>query len=170
MRSKSKVESVKLKVERVLAVDPGFDRVGVAVVENNLVLFSKCIITDRKNSHGERLREIGDGMKKIIKKWSPDSLAIEKLFFNQNVSTAIKVAEARGVVIYEAVKAGLTVHEYSPQAIKIAITSYGKAGKTEIKNMLKKLVTLPASHSPRLDDELDAIALGITHLATKKSI
>ena len=162
--------STQMRSDTVLAIDPGFDRVGVAVLSGEKVLLSCCVVTDRKQSHAERLLTIGEAVKKIIKKWSPDSLAIEKLFFNQNVSTAIKVAEARGVIIYEAIMAGLVVYEYSPQEIKIAITSYGKASKTEVKNMLEKLVILPESNSARLDDEFDAIALGITHLATKKSI
>lgn len=169
-QNNSKFKIQRSKFERVLSVDPGFDRVGVAILEKNLVLFSECIVTDRKNSHSERLGEIGIEINKVIKKWKPDSLAIETLFFNQNVSTAIKVAEARGVVIYEASRANLEVFEYSPQAIKIAITGYGKANKQQVENMLQRLVKLPADGEKKLDDELDAIALGITHLASQRGI
>jgi len=153
---------------RTLAIDPGFDRIGVAVLENDKLLFSDCIETDRKSPHQERLLMIGKAVEKIIKKWKPEALAIEKLFFNQNVTNALKVSEARGVILYEAARAGLEIFEYSPQAIKIAVTGYGKADKAQIVNMVRKLIALPSKKM--LDDEVDAIALGITHLATQKSI
>ncbi len=154
----------------VLGVDPGFDRIGVAVLDNNKVLYSHCLETNRKLPHEERLLDIGDSVRKIIKKWEPNSLAIESLFFNQNITNALKVSEAKGVIIYEVMRAGLEVFEYSPQAIKIAVTGYGKADKRQIATMVKRLVKLPVRSSKRLDDEIDAIALCITHLATKKSI
>jgi crossover junction endodeoxyribonuclease RuvC len=162
---------------RVLGIDPGFDRLGVAILEkeNNKerVIFSTCIVTDRKADPSERLRAIGEGLREIMRKYSPAELAIEKLFFNQNVTTALKVAEARGVVLYEASSAGLSVHEYSPQDVKIAVTGYGKASKLDVERMVLKLVKLPAVPSgktkqKRLDDELDAIALGITHFAHRR--
>ena len=155
---------------RVLGVDPGFDRVGVAILAENKVIFSDCIETNRKLPHEERLFEIGGKVRKIIKKWRPSTLAIESLFFNQNITNALKVSEARGVIIYEAMQARLKIFEYSPQAIKIAVTGYGKADKRQITTMVKKLVNLEEKLSKRLDDEIDAIALCITHLATKKGI
>jgi len=154
-----------------LAVDPGFDRVGVAVLDGtDNLLFSDCIETNRKLSHQERLLEIGEAIALLIKEWKPDTLAIESLFFNQNITNALKVSEARGVVIYEATRAGLGVFEYSPQAIKIAVTGVGKADKDQMATMVKKLLNLPIKPSKRLDDEIDAIAVGITHLATEKRI
>lgn len=155
---------------KVLGIDPGFDRVGIAILEKDVVLFSKCIETNRKDPHEKRLLEIGESIRGAIKKWKPDCLAIEQLFFNQNTTNALKVSEARGVIIYEASCAKLDVYEYSPQAIKIAVTGYGKADKTQVKNMLQKLVKIPFSKARKLDDELDAIAVGITHLASKKKI
>lgn len=156
------------KLNRVLGIDPGFDRIGVAILDKEKVLFSDCIETNRKLPHQERLLEIGNSTRKIIKKWKPRTLAIESLFFNQNITNALKVSEARGVILYEATRAELEIYEYSPQAIKIAVTGYGKADKTNISTMVRKLVTLPPKKM--LDDEIDAIALCITHLATKKSI
>lgn len=156
---------------KVLAIDPGFDRIGVAILEKDNVLFSHCIETNRKLPHHERLLEIGEFIKNVIKKWKPTSLAIETLFFNQNITNALKVSEARGVILYEASKAGLGVWEYSPQAIKIAVTNYGKADKKQIEMMVRKLVKLPtpgAMKEKMLDDEIDAIALGITHLASSR--
>lgn len=159
---------------RVLAVDPGFDRLGVAVMEHRddkeQVLYSTCITTQPKDSRDVRLLAIGEEVRKIINKWKPNALAIETLFFNQNTTSAIGVAEARGVVIYEAGRGGLEVFEYGPQTIKVAVTGYGRANKLQVENMVQKLVILPKKKGKRLDDELDAIALGITHLASQKGI
>lgn len=153
---------------RVLGIDPGFARLGVAVVEDEALLYSACLETSSKTDHAERLRELGDEVRKIVSKWQPETLAIEKLFFNQNTTNALKVAEARGVVLYEAARAGLSVFEYSPQEVKLAVTGYGKADKSSMNAMIGKLVTLPSKEM--LDDELDAIALGITHLASRRGI
>ena len=154
--------------DSVLAIDPGFDRVGVAVVQKDgakeKILFSKCILTNKKESQSNRLKQIGLEIKKIIKSEKPGCLAIEKLFFNQNTTTALRVAEARGVIMYEAVCAGLKVFEYSPQEIKIAVTGYGKAGKKDVEMMTIRLLSLKTT--PKYDDEVDALALGITHLVS----
>lgn len=157
-------------LNKVLAIDPGFDRVGVAVLDKNKLLFSQCIETNRKSAHADRLCEIGQTVRAVIKKWKPTSLAIESLFFNQNITNALKVSEARGIILYECTLANLDVYEYSPQAVKIAVTGYGKADKKQVEMMVKKLIKLPSKTSKRLDDELDAIALGITHLASRKMI
>ena len=154
----------------VLGIDPGFDRIGVAILNKQEVLFSDCIETNRKLPQQKRLFQIGETIRKIVEKWKPRDLAIESLFFNQNTTNALRVAEARGVIMYEAERAGLEIFEYSPQAIKIGVTGYGKADKIQMETMVKKLVTLSKKSSKRLDDEVDAIALCITHLATKKSI
>lgn len=106
----------------ILAIDPGFDRLGAAVLTiedgKEKLLFSTCISTNPKDERSKRLLEIGMGVREIINKWKPSSLGIETLFFNQNTSSAIGVAEARGVVIFEAMSQNLEVCEYSPQAIK----------------------------------------------------
>ena len=167
MKSK---KSTPMPNDIVLGIDPGFDRIGVAVLEENKVLFSKCIETNRKDGHEKRLLQIGSDIKDVIDKWQPSSLAIEQLFFNQNTTNALKVSEARGVILYEAAQAGLEIYEYSPQAIKIAITGYGKADKLQMEMMLKRLVNIPESKSKRLDDELDAIAVCITCLASRRGI
>lgn len=168
--TKSKKSSPMPSSETVLAIDPGFDRVGVAVLDHvgrkERLVFSKCIVTNKKDSHAERIKQIGAEIKKIIKEFKPEYLAIEKLFFNQNTTSAIRVAEARGVIIYEATSAGLSTFEYSPQEIKIATTGYGKAGKKEVESMVLKLLQM--SKAPQYDDEVDAIAVGITHLASYK--
>ncbi len=166
--------STPTRSEIVLAIDPGFDRIGLAVMASGKdkpkLLFSECLETDSKKMRPGRLFSIGRKIRDVIKKWRPGVLAIETLFFNTNTTSAIGVAEARGIIIYEAAGAGMEIFEYGPQTIKIAVTGYGKADKVQMAAMVKKLVDLPKKSSKRLDDEIDAIALGITHLATKKGI
>jgi len=168
--TKSKT-STQMQSSIVLAIDPGFDRVGIAVLsqkDRTTLLHSECFKTSVKESRGKRLLAIGSRVKDTIKKWKPRDLAVETLFFNTNITSAIGVAEARGIIIYEATRAGLEVFEYGPQTVKIGVTGYGKADKIQMETMVRKLVNLPKQSSRRLDDEIDAIALGITHLASKK--
>ncbi len=169
-----KFTPMQSKGERVLAIDPGFDRVGVAILSEKdgepILLYSECIETKPKDEREKRLLMIGSRLDVVIKEWAPAVLAIETLFFNSNTSSALGVAEARGVIIFQAMRAGLKVFEYSPQAIKIAVTGYGKADKVSVENMVQKLVKVPETKTRRHDDELDAIAVGITHLATEKGI
>lgn len=166
--TKSKMSIPTPNKECVLAIDPGFDRVGAAIVirENHKekLLFSECIVTNKKDPHATRLLFIGKEIARLIKDWQPEALAIEKLFFNQSTTSALGVAEARGVIIYEAARAGLSIYEYSPQEIKIATTGYGKASKDQVEEMSLRLLGI--KQAPRFDDEADAIALGITHLAS----
>lgn len=156
--------------KRVIGIDPGFDRAGLAVLEKDggteKVCFSTCVTTSPKNAHAERLEIVGSALRKAIQEWKPDALAIETLFFNQNTTTALKVAEARGVILYEAACAGIEVYEYSPQSVKIAVTGYGKATKEQMNNMVTRLVQLKVQ--PKYDDEIDAIAVGITHLVSQR--
>lgn len=155
---------------RILAIDPGYDRLGIAILEKQngkeVALFSSCVITDKKSPHSERLARIGSETKKVMVEWKPSVLAIETLFLFSNQKTAMKVAEARGVILYEAALAGLRVFEYTPLQIKIAVTGYGRSDKRQVTEMVQKLVVLP--RKKRLDDEYDALAIGITCLAMEK--
>jgi len=150
---------------RVLAIDPGFDRLGLAVVEGNpskpTVVWSDCVIPPKGKVH-ERLGVVFSTVEKAVKKFKPDVLALESLFFSKNVKTALGVAEARGAVLSAAGVLNLPVIECSPQQIKLAVTGYGAADKKAVGRMVPKLVTL--SPRKRFDDELDAIALGICAL------
>src|SRR4051812_12340111 len=89
---------------RVLGIDPGFDRIGVAILEgtssSQALLYSECIVTNKKDTHDARLLQLGTRLREVIKEWKPTELAIEKLFFNQNTTSALKVAEARGVILF----------------------------------------------------------------------
>lgn len=158
---------------RILGIDPGFERLGVAILEKNKsdkkeqVLFSECFKTSAKLEFSERLSLIGEEIRKKIEEYKPEILAIETLFLNTNQKTVMHVAEARGVVIYEAACAGLKIFEASPPQIKVATTGYGKASKEEIIKMVKILVDI--DNSKKSDDELDAIAIAITAFAHIRS-
>ena len=158
---------------RILGIDPGFERLGVAILERNTgekkekVIFSECFKTSTKLEFNQRLFLIGERVQEIIKKYKPEVLAIETLFLNTNQKTVMHVAEARGVVVYEAARAGLKVFEASPPQIKIATTGYGRADKNQIIKMVKILVDLEENKTS--DDELDAIAIALTGLAHLRS-
>lgn len=150
---------------RVLAIDPGFDRLGLAVLEGDpsrpTVVWSECVTPPKGEVH-ERLAQVFSAVEKAIRKHKPNALALETLFFSKNVKTALGVAEARGAVLAAAGQARLPVIECSPQEVKIAVTGHGGADKAAIARMVPKLVHL--SVKKRLDDELDAIAVGIAAL------
>ncbi len=158
---------------RILGIDPGYERLGIAILEKphfakasrgkEQVIFSECFNTSAKLEFSERLKLIGEEVKKIIKEYKPEILSIETLFLNTNHKTVMQVAEARGVVVYEAAKAGLKIFEASPPQIKIATTGYGRSDKTQIIKMVKLLVKVDAKKQS--DDELDAIAIALTAFA-----
>jgi crossover junction endodeoxyribonuclease RuvC len=154
---------------KILGIDPGFERLGIAILEKNKgekrekVIFSECFKTSAKLEFGERLKLIGDRVKEIIKEYKPEILSIETLFLTTNHKTVMHVAEARGVVIYEAQNAKLGIFEVSPPQIKIAVTGYGRSDKTQINKMVKILVDI--DKSKKSDDELDAIAIALTAFA-----
>ncbi|MBP9714985.1 MAG: crossover junction endodeoxyribonuclease RuvC [Candidatus Pacebacteria bacterium] len=151
----------------ILGIDPGYERLGIAVLEKNKgkeeVLHSECFKTSAKLKFEERLFLIGQKIEEIIKKYKPDVLAIETLFSNTNQKTVMHVSEARGVVIYEAIKKDLKIFEASPPQIKMATTGYGKADKNQVIKMVKMLVKI--DNNKKSDDELDAIAIAITAFA-----
>lgn len=151
---------------RILAIDPGYDRLGIAIVEGDpswpVLVWSDCICPD-KGEREQRLARVWRAVTEAIQEYSPDTLAIETLFFSINKKTAIGVAEARGAILAAAGTASLRVIECSPQQVKLAVTGHGGAGKAAVANMVPKLLFLPKKK--RLDDELDAIAIGITALA-----
>jgi crossover junction endodeoxyribonuclease RuvC len=152
---------------KVLAVDPGYDRAGIAILEKidnkEHLLFSDCLMTDKKKDLNERIFSLGKELERIILKYKPDSLAIETLFFNKNIKTGIGVAEARGVIIFLAKRYNCEVYEFGPEEIKVAITGYGNSDKAAVISMVKRLVVNAPEKA--LDDEYDAIAVGVTCLA-----
>lgn len=155
---------------KILAFDPGYDRLGVALLtrENGKekLLFSECVETDRNTPLSERLLHVGRRVEELLKEHTPSLVALETLFFNKNVKTALGVAEVRGIILFLAQSAGCSVAEFGPQEIKVAVTGYGKSDKTAVFTMVKRLVDGVPENA--LDDEYDAIAVGITALAHKK--
>ena len=156
---------------KILAIDPGFERIGVAVIEKlpkqkDRLVYSACFKTSAKIPFHKRLTLIGSEIERLIKEYKPMSLAIEKLFFTTNQKTVMGVSEARGVIIYSASRNGLDIFEYTPPQIKVAVTGYGKADKRMVMSMIPKLITITTKTNS--DDELDAIAIGLTCLACER--
>lgn len=154
---------------RILGVDPGYERLGVAVVEKKdskqpeVLLFSDCLITPKTLAFPKRLLALGTKLDEIIKRYRPDCLALEDLFFAKNQKTAMAVANVRGLIIYLAEKNGLKILEYSPNTVKLTITGYGRANKIQVTQMLSRLLEL--EKGIKHDDEYDAIAIAVTALA-----
>lgn len=122
----------------------------------------------KKDTFERRLVDIGKELEEIIKKYSPRELAIETIFFTKNQKTIITVAEVRGVCIYLSHKNNITVFEYSPPQIKLAIAGHGKATKDDIAHMVPKILKRPLLINS-LDDEVDAIAIALTHSANRQN-
>lgn len=153
---------------KVLAIDPGYGRCGMAVVEKHggereMVLYSACIETPAHAEFGERLHTVIGECERLLAEFKPDAIALEKLYFAKNQKTAMRVAEVRGALLKAAADAELAVFEYTPGQVKSAAAGYGAADKKQVARMLHALVRL--EREPQHDDEYDAIAIGITHLA-----
>jgi len=148
----------------ILGIDPGYERLGIAIIEKNAkkkdaLLYSDCFKTNRAFSHPERLFAIANKCKEVIEKYKPETLGIEILFFSGNQKTALLVSEARGVILSLAAEKQLEIFEFTPGEIKIAITGYGKASKKQVADMVGTLLPFKKI---ALDDEYDAIAIALT--------
>ena len=149
----------------ILGIDPGYDRLGIAVIEKRsstkeVVLYSSCLQTSAKEDIYSRFKKIGEAVSKVFDEYTPDILAIENLFITKNQKTAMRVSEVRGIIIYEAVKRDIPVHEFSPMQIKTSVTGDGTSDKSRIIKMVGLLVKLPKKKI--IDDEYDAIAIALT--------
>jgi crossover junction endodeoxyribonuclease RuvC len=155
---------------RILGIDPGTGRLGFGVIEvdgNKMTLVDAGVVTTPAHTpHGERLEDIYDSLTQIIKDTKPEMVSIEKLFFSKNITTAMSVAEARGVALLVAQQAKLAVHEYTPNQIKQTLTGYGNAKKPQIQEMVK--LQLGLKEVPKPDDAADALAAAITHSAMSR--
>lgn len=151
---------------RIISIDPGYERLGIAVLEKNekeKLIFSECFKTKASLPFVERLELVGREVARIIEEYSPSALSIENLFLETNQKTAMRVSETRGALLYQARLSGLEIYEYTPLQIKVATTGYGKATKTQVISMVKKLIS--GAELIKQDDEMDAIAIGLTHFA-----
>ena len=150
---------------RILGIDPGYAIVGYGIVDTNGFKFDVvgygAITTPADMPFSKRLKSIYDDMITIIDKYNPQELSIERLYFNTNTTTAIDVAQARGVIILAAESKGLKINEYTPLQVKQSVTGYGKAEKHQVMEMVKSLLKLKAI--PKPDDTADALALALCH-------
>ena len=157
---------------RIIAFDPGYERLGIAILEKengkDTVLYSECFKTSAKDEHPVRLGQIATKVFELIENFSPQQMAIETLFFSKNTKTALKVAEARGILMAICAKENLIVNEYSPQAIKLAVTGSGSSDKTQVTKMVGLITKIDLSK--KIDDEIDAIAIGLTCSASLRNI
>ena len=153
---------------RIIGIDPGTGILGFGVIDvdgNKFTMVDAGVIrTPVKEDDAVRLHTIFDELSEIIRQTKPDMMSVEKLFFARNVTTAMTVAQARGVVLLCAKQAGIDIHEYTPMQIKQAITGYGRADKKQIQEMVKLQLGLTAI--PKPDDAADALAAALTHAAT----
>lgn len=156
---------------RILGIDPGLATVGYGVIEYHKGVFTTLsygsVTTPAHTPVEQRLKTIHEDIDTIIKRFAPDEMAIEELFFNQNITTAITVAEARGVIIMTAAQNSVPVFEYTPLQVKQAVVGYGKAEKKQVMLMVSSLLKLAAT--PKLDDTCDALAIAVCHAHTGKS-
>lgn len=148
----------------ILGIDPGFDRMGCAVIEKSAsstdkLIYSTCLVSKRNFLYESRLFGLGQKIEKIIKKYKPDAIAVERLFFTKNQKTALRVSEARGMVLYLAASKNISIYELTPLEIKIALTGYGRAEKIQVQKMVMNILKL--KKAPKYDDEIDAIAAAI---------
>jgi crossover junction endodeoxyribonuclease RuvC len=150
---------------RILGIDPGIGRTGWGVIESEkgkvIVKDYGCIETEANSAVESRLEILYSRIVKIIKAHKPDELAIEDLFFNTNVKTALVVGEARGIVLLAAAQAKMPISVYTPSQVKVTVTGYGKADKAQVGQMVK--VILKLASIPKPDDTADALAIAITH-------
>ncbi|MBI2330842.1 MAG: crossover junction endodeoxyribonuclease RuvC [Chloroflexi bacterium] len=154
-----------------LGIDPGTATTGYGLVrlmpDGELVAVSfGVILTPKDETPSVRLEMLFDELNKILKKFKPDSAAVEKLIFSQNVSTGIAVGQARGVILLALQKAGVESFEYSPNEVKQAVAGYGHAEKRQMQEMVRALLQL--EKIPKPDDAADALAIAITHLNTAR--
>ena len=157
---------------RILGIDPGIAIVGFGVIDSDRgkQSYVRCgvITTPAGTSLSSRLDRIYADMGEVIRTFKPDVAAIEELFFNTNITTGISVAHGRGVILLACRKAGVRIYEYTPLQVKQAVVGYGRAEKSQVMDMVKRICALPAP--PRPDDAADAVALALCHARSSTSL
>ena len=157
---------------RILGIDPGYGITGVGLIEaqrgNLQLLRCGAITTPAGMDFSARLEIIYEDMRKLLQVSKPDAVAIEELFFGHNVTTAIGVAQSRGVILLAIRQAGLPVFQYKPMQVKQAVVGYGNVTKHQVQDMTKRLLHLDAL--PKPDDAADAIAIALCHARSSTSL
>lgn len=155
---------------RILGIDPGYGITGYSIIDyvgNKFKLIaSGAIKTDAKMSFPLRLSEIFTDLNLIIDEYQPDAISVEELFFNNNVKTAINVAQARGVILVVGCQRQIPTYEYTPLQVKQAVVGYGRADKIQVQKMVKTILNVEAL--PKLDDITDSMAIAICHAHSAK--
>ena len=150
---------------RILGIDPGYAIVGYGMVEAKNGLYRPleygAVTTRAGVEFGLRLQEIYEGMTELLERFRPEAAAVEKLYFTNNKTTGIGVAEARGVILLTLSEAGVPLFEYTPMQVKQAVTGYGRALKPQVQEMTRRLLHL--REVPKPDDTADALAMAICH-------
>ena len=160
-------------MSKMIAFDSGIEKTGWAIMEKSnaneaKLLESGCIFTSKTLTHANRLLSIKNQTKEIIGKYDIQYAVLEKLFFNTNTTTAMAVAQAQGVVIATLAESGIEVEFVTPLFVKQTITGYGRADKKQVSQMVK--ILLKIEKMPKMDDIVDAIAIGITYCRIKPVI
>jgi crossover junction endodeoxyribonuclease RuvC len=150
----------------ILGIDPGYGRLGWGLIDDEKFIAYGCLETDKNLPEAQRLAELFNQLTKLLKKYRPEAVSIESLFFFKNQTTVIKVAQARGVILLACEKIGISTFSYAPLQIKMAITGYGRADKNQIQQMTKSILKLDAIPQP--DDAADALAIALTHSFSQK--
>ncbi len=157
---------------RIIGIDPGLETTGVSILDikgsKYMPVYSGCIITSKNDKMSTRLENIFNELSLLIKKFEPDCLAIEELFFSSNAKTAISVGHARGVLMLAGSINDLKIYEYTPLEIKQAVVGYGRATKKQIKYMLKIILNTEDGFFPNKDDAWDAMAVSLCHANNHK--
>lgn len=155
---------------RIIGIDPGFAITGYSVIDyigNKFKLItSGAIKTEAKTSFPLRLSKIYSDLEILIHEYKPDAMSVEELFFNNNVKTAINVAQARGVILVVGCQKNVETFEYTPLQVKQAVVGYGRADKMQVQRMVKTI--LKVDDLPKLDDITDSMAIAICHAHSAK--
>jgi crossover junction endodeoxyribonuclease RuvC len=155
---------------KILGIDPGLAKVGYGIIDYSekecKSLDYGVIKTASNESLGRRLEKIFAAIKKLVEQFQPEAVALEQIFFAANLKTAVQVAQARGVIILATNQIGLSLHEYTPLQIKLAITGYGRAEKERMQKMVRGILHLADARIP--DDAADALAAAICHAHSLK--
>jgi len=154
-----------------LGIDPGTATTGFGLVRLNpdgelMAVKYGVILTPKDASASARLVMLYDQLQSLLKEYKPDTAAVEKLFFSRNVTTALAVGQARGVVMLSLEQAGIEPFEYTPNEVKQAVAGFGGADKRQVQDMVRALLQLESI--PKPDDAADALAIAITHLNTRR--
>jgi crossover junction endodeoxyribonuclease RuvC len=159
------------EAKKIISFDPGFDRlgwaVGIAHRQQYQLIACGCIETNKKSELISRFSEIVHEIKLLIDNYQPQQAALETLFFSRNTTTGLQVSEVRGIIICLLLEAKITISQYRPQEIKLAVTGYGHADKKAMQKMV--MLQTKLAEQKILDDTIDAVATGITHAIVNTS-